>query len=69
MTKLTQAYIEAKSALNELSRRAMEYNDCTGEYEYMYDCELNEMEKPILDFMYSCVSRIEELEDQVQSLK
>lgn len=69
MTKLTKDFIEAKSALSELSRHAMEYNDCTGGYEHMFDCEINELEKPIIDFMYSCVCRIEELEDQVQKLK
>lgn len=69
MTELTKRFIETKSSLEELSRHAMEYNDCTGEYEHMYDCEINELEKPILDFMYSCVCRIEELEDQVQKLK
>lgn len=69
MTKLTKDFIEAKNALSELSRHAMKYDECTGDYEYMFDCELSELEKPILDFMYSCVCRIEELEDQVQKLK
>lgn len=64
MTELTKNYIEAKKALEELARHAMKYDDCTGNYEYLYDCELNELEKPILDFMYSCVGRIEELEEQ-----
>lgn len=67
MTELTKNYIKAKNALEELTRHAMEYNDCTGDYEYMYDCELDEIEKPILDFMYSCVGRIEELEEQLKT--
>lgn len=67
MTKLTKDYIEAKNALEELASHAMEYNDCTGDYEYMYDCELDEIKKPILNFMYSCVGRIEELEEQLKT--
>lgn len=69
MTKLEQDYINAKNAIEELGRYAMEYNGATGEYEFMYDCELDELKKPIQEFMWMCMGKISELEEEIKELK
>lgn len=35
----------------------------------MYDCELDELKKPIQEFIWMCMRRISELEEEIEELK